>query len=68
MFAVSGVGRTRPKEKNKMTGFDKFLSTLRTIRSASRLASACEGGRRPHPDDLRRLGIDPHAFTSIGHG
>jgi hypothetical protein len=23
---------------------------------------------RPHPTDLRRLGIDPHAFTSLGHG
>ena len=33
-----------------------------------RVAAAIENSRRPRTVDLRRLGIDPQAFTSIGLG
>jgi hypothetical protein len=38
------------------------------IGSASRVAGAIRGDRSPQPRDLVRLGIDPAAFTSMGHG
>jgi hypothetical protein len=51
-----------------MTVLARFRSSLATYAAASRVAAAVESYRRPRETDLRRLGIDPHAFTSIGHG
>lgn len=45
-----------------------IADTLRTVRSASHVAAALEGHRRPDPEHLRRLGMDPRAFLSMGHG
>jgi hypothetical protein len=39
-----------------------------TIGSAVAVAGAIENRSKPRASDLRRLGIDPKAFTSIGHG
>lgn len=39
-----------------------------TIGSAVAVASAVENRSRPRASDLRQLGIEPRAFTSIGHG
>lgn len=36
--------------------------------SASAIAAAVEQHRRPEPSDLRRLGIDPQSYLSMGHG
>lgn len=43
-------------------------SALSLFATATRVAGAIELRKPPHPDDLRRIGIDPRAFTSIGHG
>ena len=43
-------------------------NTIGTVRSASHVAAALEAHRRPDPKHLRRLGIDPKAFMSLGHG
>lgn len=51
-----------------MNGFRKFLNTLALVGAASRVASDTENHRKPSHADLRALGIDPKAFTSIGHG
>lgn len=48
--------------------FASIAETLRTVRSASHVAAALEGHRQPDPKHLRRLGIDPRAFLSMGHG
>ncbi|MFT3975278.1 MAG: hypothetical protein QM699_18120 [Amaricoccus sp.] len=37
-------------------------------RSASRVVAALQTNRQPDPQDLRRLGMDPRVFLSIGHG
>jgi hypothetical protein len=68
MFQVYGGGRTRPKDRTEMRGFQKFMSSLAAIRSAARVAAAVENGTAPNAGDLRRLGIDPRAFSTIGHG
>ena len=51
-----------------MTGLAKLKSSLAVFVSASRVAAALESHNRPLASDLRRLGIDPKAFTSLGHG
>lgn len=51
-----------------MNGFRKFMNTLAIMGAAGRVANACENNRAPRAADLRALGIDPRAFTSIGHG
>lgn len=38
------------------------------IKSASNVAWAVEGNRRPDPADLRRLGIDPVNFHRVQMG
>jgi hypothetical protein len=51
-----------------MTVLARLKSSLATFVAASRVAAAVENHRRPRTADLRRLGIDPQAFTSLGHG
>ncbi|MBP7003783.1 hypothetical protein [Amaricoccus sp.] len=55
-----------------MKGFRKFLAgvvdALLAVDAARAASGAVESGRPPLARDLRRLGIDPQAFTSIGHG
>lgn len=43
-------------------------NAIGTVRSASHVAAAVEAHRRPDPEHLRRLGIDPGAFSSLGRG
>jgi hypothetical protein len=50
------------------TLFSRLRGAAETLASATRVAAAVEARRKPPVSDLRRLGIDPHAFTSIGHG
>lgn len=38
------------------------------LQAAAVAAQAVESGRTPLDADLRRLGIDPQAFSTIGHG
>ena len=40
----------------------------RTYFSASAVVWAIEERRKPDPSDLRRLGLDPWAFITMGHG
>jgi hypothetical protein len=51
-----------------MSALAKLKRSLAAFASATRVAGAIESRRRPDPHDLRRLGIDPQAFTSIGIG
>jgi hypothetical protein len=55
-----------------MTIIDRLATRIarwtRTYSSAGAVARAIEDRRRPDPDDLRRLGLDPWAFITIGHG
>jgi hypothetical protein len=51
-----------------MNGLAKLKSSFAVFVSATRVAAAVENHRRPQVSDLRRLGIDPHAFTTLGHG
>lgn len=46
----------------------RISETLGTVRSASHVAAAVEGGRRPDAHHLRRLGIEPRAFNGINRG
>jgi hypothetical protein len=39
-----------------------------TLGSATRAAGATQAGRSPAAVDLERLGIDPRAFLTMGHG
>lgn len=48
--------------------FSSISETLGTVRSARRVVSALESNRRPDPNHLRRLGVDPKVFLSMGHG
>jgi hypothetical protein len=52
----------------KVTVLAWLKSSLTTFAAATRVAAAVENHRRPRAVDLRRLGIDPQAFTSLGHG
>jgi hypothetical protein len=47
---------------------NRAIEFFAQVRSASAIAAAVDSGRTPRPADLRRLGMDPHAFTSMGHG
>lgn len=38
------------------------------VRSASHVVAAVQANRQPNPDHIRRLGMDPRVFLSIGHG
>lgn len=51
-----------------MKSLRSLIGTLRLVAPAARVSTAVENGRRPSSRDLRRLGIDPECFTSIGHG
>jgi hypothetical protein len=46
----------------------RVIGGIERLQSAGAVAAAVEAHRRPRAADLRRLGIDPAAFTSIGHG
>lgn len=48
--------------------FGQLRSVLDIFGSAIRVANAVENGGKPALHDLRRLGVDPRAFTTIGHG
>jgi hypothetical protein len=52
----------------EMTVLARLKSSLAVFAAATRVAAAVENHRRPHTTDLRRLGIDPQAFASLGHG
>jgi hypothetical protein len=67
MFGLSGDARTNGRNL-PMTVLARFRSSLATFAAATRVAAAIENSRRPRTVDLRRLGIDPQAFTSIGLG
>jgi hypothetical protein len=63
---------TATAERNGIMAKHKTLSRIgnlfATIGSAVAVASAVENRSRPRASDLRQLGIEPRAFTSIGHG
>jgi hypothetical protein len=48
--------------------YGRVRSAAGLFASAVRVAGALESRVSPNPQDLRRMGIDPHAFTTIGHG
>ena len=48
--------------------FGRLRSAMGLFGSAVRVAGALDSGVAPDPQDLRRIGIDPRAFTTIGHG
>lgn len=48
--------------------FGRVRSAMGLFGSAVRVAGALESRIAPDPQDLRRMGIDPKAFTTIGHG
>jgi hypothetical protein len=64
---MSGTTRTK-RRKNVMTGLARLKSSFEVFVSATRVAAAVENRRRPRPSDMKRLGFDPDAFTSIGLG
>ena len=45
-----------------------FSNAFGDGRPASRLVGAIDETRRPVPEKVRRLGMDPRAFLSMGHG
>jgi hypothetical protein len=55
-----------------MTIINRFVASIaqwaRTWSSARSVVAAIESRRTPHAVDMRRLGIEPRAFLSIGHG
>ena len=48
--------------------FGRVRSAAGLFASAVRVAGALESRVAPDPQDLRRMGIDPRAFMTIGHG
>lgn len=48
--------------------FGRVRSAAKLFGSAVRVAGALESRVNPDPQDLRRMGIDPRAFTTIGIG
>ena len=50
------------------TFFRRVADVYFTLGSASRAARATQAGRSPAAVDLLRLGIDPRAFLTMGHG
>lgn len=51
-----------------MRVIERLSGWVAIFASASAIAAAVEGNRRPDLRDLRRLGIDPQSYLSIGHG
>lgn len=45
-----------------------FSNAFAGTRPTARLEGGIDAARRPVSDDVRRLGIDPRAFLSMGHG
>jgi hypothetical protein len=50
------------------TFFRRVADVYATLGSATRAARATQAGRSPAAVDLERLGIDPRAFLTMGHG
>lgn len=50
------------------TLLDRIAAGFATLRSAGDATQAVAAGRQPAPQDLLALGIDPRAFSTIGHG
>jgi hypothetical protein len=50
------------------TLIQRIADAIAVYFSAGAVMSAIEARRRPDPDDMRRLGLDPSAFVGIGHG
>ena len=48
--------------------FNRIASGIELINSAAAVSHALETGHAPKAIDLRALGIDPRAFSTIGHG
>ncbi len=48
--------------------FGRVRSAAELFASAVRVAGALESKVKPDPQDLRRMGFDPRAFTTIGMG
>jgi len=48
--------------------FGRVRSAAGLFASAVRVAGALESRVVPEPRDLRRMGMDPRAFMTIGHG
>ena len=48
--------------------FGRALSAAEVVGCAVRVTGAVQSRVKPNPKDLRRLGMDPRAFTTIGHG
>ena len=46
----------------------RIAGWTRTCLSAGAVVRAIEDGRRPAPEDMRRVGLDPWAFVGMGHG
>ncbi len=65
-----GIGPLQEDEDmtNMRSAYGRFRSAMRVVGSAIRVAGALESRAQPDPLDLRRMGIDPKAFLSIGHG
>lgn len=47
---------------------NRISATAGTVRSATHVIAAIHANRRPEPEHVRRLGMDPRAFLTIGHG
>ncbi len=47
---------------------ERIAAFFVAVASAGAVTAAVEAGRRPADADLRALGIDPRAFSSIGIG
>jgi len=48
--------------------FARISSAFGLLRSAAAIAGAVESNATPELADLRRLGIEPRAILSMGHG
>ena len=53
---------------NLHRAYNRVSRALGTVFTASAVVAAIQADRKPKSSDLVRLGIDPRAFTSIGHG
>lgn len=48
--------------------YSRVSRALGTAFTASAVVAAIQSDQKPKSSDLVRLGIDPRAFMSIGHG
>lgn len=59
-------------EEYQVMSFHRIASRVSNVfgqvRSASHIVAAVQANRQPNPEHVRRLGMDPRAFLSIGHG